>query len=164
MYQELRKMSEVTGPGAARMMGDVYSRVLEVSSNYDQQSIKLFQMAAAIGGFRFRENREGWRLRTEAQAKFAPLDLDSYARGDLNMAIMPRPLIPMTEDDTITLTGKRLDNAKKAQGIFNDDRVLEVAGVSDEDERSAILAEREKEKEAMPNIPLVPTNGGTLIQ
>jgi hypothetical protein len=164
MYQELRKMSEVTGPGAARMMGDVYSRVLEVSSNYDTQSIKLFQMAAAIGGFRFRENREGWRLKTEAQAKFAPFDLDSYARGDLNMAIMPRPLIPMTEDDTITLTGKRLDNAKKAQGIFNDDKVLEVAGVSDEDERSAILAEREKEKEAMPNIPIAPTNGGTLIQ
>lgn len=145
MYQELRKMSEVTGPGAARMMGDVYSRVLEVSGNYDTQSIKLFQMAAAIGGFRFRDNREGWRLKTEAQAKFQFFDLDSYARGDLNMAIMPRPLIPMTEDDTITLTGKRLDNAKKAQGIFNDDKILEVAGISDEDERAEILAEREKE-------------------
>lgn len=148
MYQELRKMSQVTGPGAARMMGDVYSRVLEVASNYDTQSIKLFQMAAAIGGFRYRENREGWRLRNEAQAKFAPFDLDSYARGDLNMAIMPRPLIPLTEDDTIELTGKRLSNAKLAQGIFNDDKVLEVAGVSDEDERAAILTEREKEKAA----------------
>lgn len=169
MYQELRKMSEVTGPGAARMMGDVYSRVLEVSSNYDTQSIKLFQMSAAIGGFRYRENREGWRLRTEAQAKFAPFDLDSYARGDLNMAIMPRPLIPMTEDDTITLTGKRLDNAKKAQGIFNDEKVLEVAGVSDEDERGEILREREKEKAAdiaaLPQpVGQVPTNGGVQIQ
>lgn len=150
MYQELRKMSEVTGPGAARMMGDVYSRVLEVSSNYDTQSIKLFQMATAIGGFRYKENREGWRIRTEAQAKFSPFDLDSYARGELNMAIMPRPLIPMTEDDTITLTGKRLDNAKKAQGIFNDDKVLEVAGISDEDERAEILAEREKEALSAP--------------
>lgn len=165
MYQELRKMSEVTGPGAARMMGDVYSRVLEVSSNYDTQSIKLFQMAAAIGGFRFRENREGWRLRTEAQAKFAPFDLDSYARGDLNMAIMPRPLIPMTEDDTITLTGKRLDNAKKAQGIFNDDKVLEVAGVSDETERAEILRQREAEKpEIVPPLGQVPINGGAQIQ
>jgi hypothetical protein len=168
MYTELRKMSQVTGPGAARMMGDVYSRVLEVSSNYDTQSIKLFQMAAAIGGFRYRENREGWRLRTDAQAKFAPFDLDSYARGDLNMAIMPRPLIPMTEDDTITLTGKRLDNAKKAQGIFNDDKVLEVAGVSDEDQRKEILAEREKEKAAdvaaMPDISTAPNNGGMMVQ
>jgi hypothetical protein len=135
-----------------------------VSSNYDTQSIKLFQMAAAIGGFRFKENREGWRLRTEAQARFAPFDLDSYARGDLNMAIMPRPLIPMTEDDTITLTGKRLDNARKAQGIFNDDKVLEVAGVSDEDERSAILAEREKEKrEAVALLPQPKPNGDSQI-
>ncbi len=172
MYQELREMSEVTGPGAARMMGDVYSRVLEVSSNYDTQLIKLFQMAAAIGGFRYRENREGWRLRTEAQAKFAPFDLDSYARGDLNMAIMPRPLIPMTEDDTILLTGKRLDNAKKAQGIFNDDKVLELAGVSDEDERAEILAQREKEKQASIEdaaktaaaMGKVPSNGGVVVQ
>lgn len=168
MYQELREMSEVTGPGAARMMGDVYSRVLEVSSNYDQQSIKLFQMAAAIGGFRYAENREGWRLRTEAQAKFANFDLDSYARGDLNMAIMPRPLIPMTEDDTLTMTGKRLANAKAAQGIFNDDKVLELAGVSDEIERAEILRQRETEKQAdlKANAALgqVPTNGGIPIQ
>lgn len=168
MYQELRKMSEVTGPGAARMMGDVYSRVLEVSSNYDTQSIKLFQMAAAIGGFRFRENREGWRLRTEAQAKFAPFDLDSYARGDLNMAIMPRPLIPMTEDDTISLIGKRLSNAKAAQGIFDDDKVLELAGVTDQVERTAILSQREREKEQsmkqQAQFSAVPPNGGTLIQ
>jgi hypothetical protein len=160
MYQELRKMSEVTGPGAARMMGDVYSRVLEVASNYDTQSIKLFQMATAIGGFRYRENREGWRLRTEAQAKFAPFDLDSYARGDLSMAIMPRPLIPMTEDDTISLIGKRLANAKAAQGIFNDDKVLELAGVSDEAERKEILAAREKEKQdEIEQMSQVPING-----
>lgn len=171
MYQELRKMSEVTGPGAARMMGDVYSRVLEVSSNYDTQSIKLFQMAAAIGGFRYRENREGWRQRTEAQSKFAPFALDSYARGDLNMAIMPRPLIPMTEDDTISLTGKRLDNAAKAQKIFNDDKVLELAGISDEVERATILREREREKEAdianaaktAKALGQVPSNGGVVV-
>ena len=157
-------MSQVTSPGAARMMGDVYSRVLEVSSNYDTQSIKLFQMVAAIGGFRFRENREGWRLKTEAQAKFAPFDLDSYARGDLNMAIMPRPLIPMTEDDTITLTGKRLDNAKKAQGIFNDDKVLEVAGVSDKSERATILTEHQKEKPAFTPPQPKPNGDRQLLQ
>jgi hypothetical protein len=81
------------------------------------------------------------------------------------MAIMPRPLIPMTEDDTITLTGKRLDNAKKAQGIFNDDKVLEVAGVP-EDERAAILSERKKEKErAAALLPAPKPNGDSqLIQ
>jgi hypothetical protein len=75
----------------------------------------------------------------------------------------------MTEDDTISLAGKRLDNAKKAQGIFNDEKVLEVAGVSDEAERAEILREREKEKvkdAALLPKPTdqIPINGSTQIQ
>jgi hypothetical protein len=151
MYQELRKMSQVTGPGAARMMGDVYSRVLEVSSNYDAQSIKLFQMAVAIGGFRFAEGKDGWKDKTEQRKKFAPFGLDSYSRGELNFSIMPRPLIPMTEADSIELTGKRLDNAKKAQGVFPDDKVLEIAGISDEDERADMLSELEENSQGAPS-------------
>lgn len=151
MYQELRKMSQVTGPGAARMMGDVYSRVLEVSSNYDMQSIKLFQMAVAIGGMRFQEGREGWAAKTEQQQKFSPFNLDSYARGELDFEIMPRPLIPMTEADTIDLTGKRLDNAGKAQKIFPEEKVLEIAGIQDEDERKELMAQNEAE--APPPLP-----------
>jgi hypothetical protein len=168
MYQELRKMSQVTGPGAARMMGDVYSRVLEVSSNYDTQSIKLFQMAAAIGGHRYRENKEGWRLRTEQQAKFAPFSLDSYARGELNLDIMPRPLIPMTEADTIDLTGKRLDNAKKAKEVFSEGRVLEIAGISNEEDQAAEIAllktEREAKAALIPSAPKPPNGDSQLIQ
>lgn len=151
MYQELRKMSQVTGPAAARMMGDVGSRVLEVQSNYDTQSIKLFQMAVAIGGFRYREGKEGWRDKNDQRNKFAPFNLESYQKGDLNLSIMPRPLIPVTEDDTITITGKRLDNAKKAQGIFSDDKILEVAGISDEDERTEMLTQRQAEAEKAAN-------------
>jgi hypothetical protein len=169
MYQELRKMSQVTGPGAARMMGDVYSRVLEVSSNYDTQSIKLFQMAAAIGGFRFRENRDGWRMRTEAQAKFQFFDLDSYAQGDLNMAIMPRPLIPLTEADSIELTGARLDNAVKAKDVFSEKRVLEIAGIFDEEEQATeiglLRAERKEAAKLLPTTAPRPPNGDSqLIQ
>lgn len=169
MYQKLREMSEVTGPGAARMMGDVYSRVLEVSGNYDQQSIKLFQMATAIAGFRLREGREGWAQKTDQRMKFAPFSLESYSSGELDMAIMPRPLIPMTEDDTITATGKRLDNAKKAQGIFDDDRVLEVAGISDEAERKKMLAGIEKNSQGAPGavrgmVDTVPPGVRALLQ
>lgn len=138
MYQELRKMSQVTGPGAARMMGDVYSRVLEVASNYDTQSIKLFQMAVAIGGFRLAEGKEGWRDKTEQRQKFAPFNLQSYSRGELDFAIMPRPLIPLTESDTIELTGKRLDNAGKAKDVLSEERILDLAGVPE----SEIAAEK----------------------
>lgn len=151
MYQELRKMSQITGPAASRMMGDVYSKVLEVQSNYDQQSIKLFQMAVAIGGFRFHEGRDGWRDRTEQRQKFAPFDLNSYESGKLDIAIMPRPLIPMTEADTVEMQGKRLENAGKAKDIFSPDKVLEVAGVSDESERRQILADRKAEAQNQTN-------------
>lgn len=148
MYQELRKMSQITGPGAARMMGDVYSKVLEVSSNYDMQSIKLFQMATAIGGFRFAEGKEGWRDKNAQRQKFAPFSLDSFVRGDLDFSIMPRPLIPLTEADSIQLTGARLDNANKAKGVLSDDKVLEIAGISDPAERAQIIAARTKEQQA----------------
>lgn len=163
MYTELRKMSEVTGPGAARMMGDVYSKVLEVSSNYDTQSIKLFQMALAIGGFRHAENRAGWRLRNDQQAKFAGFNLDSFRRGDLDFAINPRPLIPLTELDSIELAGKRLDNAKKAQGVLSEDRVLEIAGISDPAERKKEMGLLEKERQAEAELiaSQAPANGGS---
>ncbi|HEX5704859.1 MAG TPA: hypothetical protein VFX97_16800 [Pyrinomonadaceae bacterium] len=151
MYQKLREMSEVTGPGAARLMGDVGKRVLRVSSNYDQQSIKLFQMACAIGGFRFREGKEGWREKTDQRKKFAPFSLDSYAKGELDMAIMPRPLIPMTEADMVDIEGKRLDNAGKAKDIFSQDKVLEVAGIADEEERKQIIADREQASQNQNN-------------
>lgn len=171
MYTELRKMSQVTGPGAARMMGDVYSRVLEVASNYDQQSIKLFQMAVAIGGMRYAEGQQGWSTRTDQQRKFQSFNLESYRRGDLDFAIMPRPLIPMTEADTIELTGKRLDNAKKAKDVFSQERVLEIAGVADEDERAEEmrLLETEhqqsvKEKAALFSQQKPPDGDSLLIQ
>jgi hypothetical protein len=161
MYQELRDMSQVTGPGAARMMGDVYSKVLEVSSNYDTQSIKLFQMVTAIGGFRFREGKEGWRLKTDAQTKFAAFNLDSYSKGDLDMAIMPRPLIPLTEADSVELMGKRLANAGLAQKVFDDDKTLEVAGISDPAERQKILTAKKKETEEAIALLPPPSSGGS---
>src|SRR5205823_14485942 len=51
-----------------------------------------FRMACAIAGFR--ANSGAWgRSLSRQQQKFLPFDLDSYASGDLDMAIMPRPLL-----------------------------------------------------------------------
>jgi hypothetical protein len=96
-YQQLRTMSQVTGPGANRMMGDVESRVVECQANYDQAMIKLFQMSVAIGGMR--ANSGAWGTLNRQQQKFKPFGLDSYARGDLDMAIMPRPLLMPTKKE-----------------------------------------------------------------
>lgn len=67
------------------------------------------------------------------------------------MAIMPRPLIPMTEADMVEIEGKRLDNAGKAKDIFSQDKVLEVAGIADEDERKQIIADREAAEASQTN-------------
>jgi hypothetical protein len=92
MYNELRKMSQVTGPAATRLMGDVVALVSDAQATYDQQSIKLFQMAVAIGGWRAKSGAWGRGL-SEQQRKFAAFDLDSYQQGQLDFDIDPRPLI-----------------------------------------------------------------------
>lgn len=94
-YKELRSMSMVTGPAASRLVGDVNSRFAEAAAAYDQANIKLFQMACAIGGFR--ANSGAWGSLNRQQQKFAPFNLTSYMDGDLDMAIMPRPLLQPTK-------------------------------------------------------------------
>lgn len=96
-YKELRAMSQVTGPAASRLVGDVNSRFAEASAAYDQANIKLFQMAVAIAGFR--ANSGAWGPLNHQQQKFLPFNLDSYENGDLDMAIMPRPLLVPTRGE-----------------------------------------------------------------
>jgi hypothetical protein len=96
LYREMRNMSQITGPAAARLIGDVSSRVAEVSAGYDQQNIKLFQMAVAIGGYRAATT---WTNLTPQQQKFASFNLDSYQAGQLDFAIMPRQLISATKTE-----------------------------------------------------------------
>jgi len=96
-YKELRGMSQVTGPAASRLVGDVASRFAEAAASYDQANIKLFQMAVAIAGFR--ANSGAWGTLNRQQQKFTPFDLESYERGDLDMSIMPRPLLVPTRSE-----------------------------------------------------------------
>ncbi len=90
-------MSQVTGPAAARLVGDVANRFAEVAAIVDQANVKLFQMAVAIAGFR--ANSGAWGSLNRQQQKFTPFDLKSYDKGDLDMAIMPRPLLVPTRQE-----------------------------------------------------------------
>lgn len=131
MYSHLRTMSHVTGPGADRLMGDVKNAVLDVAANYDQQSIKLFQMALAIGGERIR--RGDWRNLTEQQKKFAPFDLSSYSKGQLDFAIMPRPLVPLSPEEGIDLSQKRATLATTIGPDVSRAERLRIQNYSEED-------------------------------
>lgn len=106
LYKKLREMSQVTGPAAARLVGDVSGRVTECQAIYDQYNIRLFGMAVAIGGFR--ANSGAWGILNDQQKKFLPFNLDSYKAGDLEMAIMPRPL----------LTPTKLEKAQESQALW----------------------------------------------
>jgi hypothetical protein len=97
-YEQLRAMSQVTGPAAERLMGDVSGRIIDTQAIYDQANIKLFQMAVAIGGYR--ANSGGWGQQlSPQQQKFMSFNLDSYQKGDLNMVILPRPLLTPTKTE-----------------------------------------------------------------
>lgn len=122
MYRALRDFSQITGPAAERLMGDVSTMVYESQANYDLQVIKLHQMAVAIAGWRV--NRGDWgqpRQLNRQQQKFRDFDLDSYTRGDLDFEIAPRPLVPMTALERLA--------AERAQIELEYDRRLSDEGL-----------------------------------
>lgn len=100
MYKQLRDMAHVTGPGAERMLGDAATYIQDARSNYDTHSAKLFQMAVAVGGFRANSGAWGRQLSSQ-QRSFLPFRLDSYRRGELDLDILPRPIIPETPRERI---------------------------------------------------------------
>jgi hypothetical protein len=137
MWATLRGMSSVTGPAAERLMGDVGGLVAQAQAQYDQQSIKLFQMAVAIGGWRANSGAWGPAL-TAQQALFKPFDLDSYAGGQLDFTILPRPLIPAMRGENLasqaaaiaalTNAGADLYSAAKVAGLSEEESQLLFVG------------------------------------
>lgn len=120
-YEQLRQMTQLTGPAAGRLLGDVEHKVRSISSGYDNNLTKLLQMSVAIAGWRVNngdwdytgsaspETDDIFRLVTSperltaAQLLFEPFDLDSYAKGDLDFDIMPRDLVPATPKEILEL-------------------------------------------------------------
>jgi len=127
--RELRGMAQVTGPGADRMMGDVRGRYDEVQANADAGTVKIMQMCVAIGGWRL--NTGAWGPRSQAtrqQVKFAEYDLDSYSAGLLDLSLLPRPLVPSTEQERLMALQMR-----KEVGNLSDNEIRRALGMSDED-------------------------------
>lgn len=114
MYRALRDMSSVTGPAAQRLVGDVAGLVDSAQAAYDTQSTKLFQMAVAIAGWR--ANSGAWGALDRQQRKFTPFGLDSYTRGDLDLTILARPLIALTEGEQIQAERDKLALEMDKQG------------------------------------------------
>ncbi len=143
-YKQLREMSQVTGPAASRIVGDVAGRVSESQAIYDQFNVRLFQMAVAIGGHR--ANSGAWGILNDQQKKFLPFDLNSYKAGDLEMAIMPRPLLVPTKQERSNerlamWTGVKMAVDAGAPLRF----VLEQEGLTDEELAEFDAAQKEED-------------------
>jgi hypothetical protein len=125
-YQKLREMSQVSGTAANILLGDTRNLVDAARAQYDQQTVKLCQMAAAIGGWR--ASSGAWGALTQQQAQFLPFGLDSYEAGALNLSIQARPLVPLTEQDELTLERQRqqLNNEQQAAGSDGAERLRQV--------------------------------------
>jgi hypothetical protein len=127
--RELRAMSQVTGPGADRMMGDVRGRFDEVQANADAGTVKLIQMGVAIAGWRIAQGFWGKPSQlSRHQAKFVGFDLESYASGDLDISLMPRPLIPSTEQERLMALELR-----KAVASLSDNEVRRALGMKEDE-------------------------------
>lgn len=138
-WEKLREMSQVTGPGATRMLGDVQGAVWDAAANYDQNIIKLFQMGVAIGGWRV--NNGDWED-SEQTAKFEQFDLESYLAGDLDFTILPRSIVPATSAERVAERGVKTDNALKLKEYLPAEQILREAGYPEEEIPSLVAKAR----------------------
>jgi hypothetical protein len=128
MYQQLREMSSVTGPGASRLFGDVQTYVNRATASYDTQSIKLFQMCIAIAGYRIQSGAWGPTL-TRQQEVFRPFNLESYAAGDLDFSIAPRPLLTPTAQERMQARSQEL-SIEMQEATLRGDNMTAAVGVA----------------------------------
>ena len=136
-YQRLRDMQTVTRPGAMAAVGDVEKRLGLAADGYDAQTVKLFQMAVSMAGYRVQERTwsgaQRGRLSLRQQA-FVPFDLGSYDAGDLDTMIEKRDLITLTETEKLELLALK-------EGLQSRVALME-AWDNDEAKVNAILRDR----------------------
>lgn len=103
MWQAMRNVQQISGIAVSRLFGDAQAYINEAQQSYDTALIRMMQMSIAIAGMRQNERQGGWAEENYQRAKFEPFDLDSYRKGNLDFYILPRPLIPLTEQEATQL-------------------------------------------------------------
>lgn len=156
-YEQLRSMTQLTGPAASRLLGDVEHKVRAIAGHYDRSLIKLLQMGIACAGFRVNEGAGQWSMRTEQQEKFRTFTLDSYKAGELDFDIMPRELVPMTAQEKyqlLLMKKQAIPTLPQAQiareGGYNEDQIRAFKIPSAEEE--AALRDERNEMQLQPQI------------
>jgi hypothetical protein len=143
MYDKLRNLSQITGPGALPLIGDVDRKLKEVAGSHDLNLKRLLQMGIAMAGWRLQNPVGGWNDPSTARDAFTPYDLDSFAAGKLSFSIKSRVLIPPTARERIEL----LQLKKSLMPWLPDDQIGLEAGYRADQIKPWIAAwERENEE------------------
>lgn len=146
VYDRIREMGQVTGPGIRRAVADVEHRLNDRAGLYDQQTVKMLQMATAIAGWRIANGEWGQAL-TEQQEKFRPFGLDSYKAGRLDCMILPRELVKPTlvesAEEQAAIEALRDRASLEAMGLPADEVEARIAGQAKEEARAEAATARE---------------------
>jgi hypothetical protein len=140
------------------MVGDAAGPLYAAQAQYDQGLTSLLQMGVAVAGWRYANRgaapppdamRNGWADNTQQQQAFAQFGLDSYDAGQLNIVIMPRPLLPPTQEDLTVARSARYVALKQATdaGLPIDGAMTDL-GFTKDQIAATVLAQAERQARA----------------
>lgn len=139
----IRQNSQLSGAALERMLTPAQNRLDGVQANYNQQLIKLRQMQIAVGGMR-QSSGGGWTTNTKQQQLFAPFDLTSYSKGELDFQLTRSVLVQNTDAEAEEVLMKKANRAAALREIVDRREQLKIAGFSD-DEVQDILTRAEQQ-------------------
>lgn len=99
-FEKLAEQSQVTGPGADKVILPVISLVEDARDGLDPNTVHLFQMAISMCGHRLNNGSWGENTRNGRDA-FKPFDLKSYDKGAIAFSIAERPVLAPSQAELI---------------------------------------------------------------
>jgi hypothetical protein len=140
-YEQLRGMTQLTGPAASRLLGDVDKRLQAVASTHDVELHRLLGKGIAIMGMRASEGLGVWAGSREDLQKFAPFSPESYLNNEIKFDILPRPLVPSTQMENLTI----IETKQRVLPFFPPEQAGREAGY-DEDLVAGWITDWERKK------------------
>lgn len=137
-------MTQITGSGASRLLGDVDHKYRSAAVGYDTELKRLIRKGIAVAGWR-RGNGDGiWGLPNRPDLKtFDGFTIDDYHNQSIQFDILPRMLVPATEEETLRLIVLK----RKALPFFPDEQAGKEAGYDEESVRKWIDEFEAKQEE-----------------
>lgn len=144
LYQRLRDQNIVTGPSARQLVGDVARKVSRPAANYDKASVKLFQMALAVGGWRLKNG--DWEV-NESQKLFQTFDFDKFKNESIDIQLLPRDVIRESSKDKADELFIRAQAVSLVESILPIENKLRLLGYREE-EIPDIMSRIERDRKA----------------